>query len=581
VFFVTQPQAGRTTDIDEKKSFILAELFETERNVVRVLHLICHSYHAAVKQVISAEDCRLLFDTAQQLYPVHCGLLEGLERAQEMKHDSSRAVAEVTQHFLSQHSGFLHYGQYAVQLPFAIDKAKVLQTRGETAKAMMTVQQSSAASEKKFPLSDLLNVPIQRVLKYPLLMKELFKCAQKQTAQTEMSSLHTVIDQLEDLAHYINSTKGDAEDMKQIEEVEQSFSEPLATPLLQCGRYRLDGELKVKAPGENGSSKKWVFLFDKVMLVCRKPRAVFDQRYAVKQVYQVAHLRVEPMMPQPRTKGQFGLHIYNGGNLDIDIFTKTEEMKTRWMEAINHAKEVIAPRESNRGNHNFELTTFEEACVCDVCGKLLCGCYFQGYYCQGCRKSAHYSCLGSVRACNSMHPPALPPSRHAPLAPRLSLQGTDHPPLSPRNAVPRRGTSLHEPDMHAGAMGHGTVFVAKQRYDAIGHRQSRILTFDRGEELEVVNPVQGSEWWEATSLRTGKQGEVPSSYLSRKQEELHPEQMREEERIKTFTWFIGKMSRIEAEQCLHRMKDGVFLIRESDARQGEYAIALRYPLLLS
>ena len=40
--------------------------------------------------------------------------------------------------------------------------------------------------------------------------------------------------------------------------------------------------------------------------------------------------------------------------------------------------------------------------------------------------------------------------------------------------------------------------------------------------------------------------------------------------------FIGKMSRIEAEQCLHHMKDGVFLIRESDARQGEYAIALRY-----
>lgn len=44
--------------------------------------------------------------------------------------------------------------------------------------------------------------------------------------------------------------------MKQIEEVEQSFSEPLDTPLLQCGRYRLDGELKVKALGDNGSSKK-------------------------------------------------------------------------------------------------------------------------------------------------------------------------------------------------------------------------------------------------------------------------------------------------------------------------------------
>ena len=46
--------------------------------------------------------------------------------------------------------------------------------------------------------------------------------------------------------------------MKQIEEVEQSFSEPLTTPLLQCGRYRLDGELKVRGPLDNSSSKKLV-----------------------------------------------------------------------------------------------------------------------------------------------------------------------------------------------------------------------------------------------------------------------------------------------------------------------------------
>ena len=46
---------------------------------------------------------------------------------------------------------------------------------------------------------------------------------------------------------------------------------------------------------------RWVFLFDKVMLVCRKPRAVFDQKYVVKQVYQVAQLRVEAISPQSRT----------------------------------------------------------------------------------------------------------------------------------------------------------------------------------------------------------------------------------------------------------------------------------------
>ena len=53
-----------------------------------------------------------------------------------------------------------------------------------------------------------------------------------------------------------------------------------------------------------------------------------------------------------------------------------------------------------------------------------------------------------------------------------------------------------------------------------------MLAFDKGDELEILNPVMGSEWWEATSLRTGKQGEVPSSYLIRKLDEQLPDQMR-------------------------------------------------------
>ena len=59
------PQPVKTSDADEKKSYVLAELYETEKNVVRVLNLICYSYFSAIRQHISSEDCRLLFDTAQ------------------------------------------------------------------------------------------------------------------------------------------------------------------------------------------------------------------------------------------------------------------------------------------------------------------------------------------------------------------------------------------------------------------------------------------------------------------------------------------------------------------------------------
>lgn len=50
------------------------------------------------------------------------------------------------------------------------------------------------------------------------------------------------------------------------------------------------------------------------------------------------------------------------------------------------------------------------------------------------------------------------------------------------------------------ASGAGHIFVAKERYDAIGARSNRVLSFERGEELEVFNPVAAAEWWEVRSL---------------------------------------------------------------------------------
>ena len=44
--------------------------------------------------------------------------------------------------------------------------------------------------------------------------------------------------------------------------------------------------------------------------------------------------------------------------------------------------------------------------------------------------------------------------------------------------------------------GVGQVFVAKQKYDAIGTRSNHVLSFEKGEELEVLAPTPGAEWVE-------------------------------------------------------------------------------------
>ena len=118
------------------------------------------------------------------LQPVHQTLLEGFEKCVESKSGNT----DITKYFLDSQQGLLMYGLYAARLPMAVEKvrypflavslgasdgvsllqAKQLQARGDTSRLLHVCQQRS---QQRFPLSDLLSVPIQRFLKYPLLIK--------------------------------------------------------------------------------------------------------------------------------------------------------------------------------------------------------------------------------------------------------------------------------------------------------------------------------------------------------------------------------------------------------------------------
>ena len=65
---------------------------------------------------------------------------------------------------------------------------------------------------------------------------------------------------IKDIARYINSSRGDYENMKQIEEVEQSLVDYRGVPLLQCGRYIFDGELRIRPSDQSAAKLKLVFI---------------------------------------------------------------------------------------------------------------------------------------------------------------------------------------------------------------------------------------------------------------------------------------------------------------------------------
>ena len=152
------------------------------------------------------------------LYPVHCALLEGFKKCVEF------SKTDIAKCFLDAERDLLNYVKYAARLPMAVEKvrhtnfslglnnnfvqAKELATRSDTCQLIQDCQERT---HQRFPLSDLLSVPIQRFLKYPLLTKvhskmtiglvcmvflspkELLKCAKKAAVpnQADIKSLET------------------------------------------------------------------------------------------------------------------------------------------------------------------------------------------------------------------------------------------------------------------------------------------------------------------------------------------------------------------------------------------------------
>ena len=122
-------------------------------------------------------------------------------------------------------------------MPDAILKVKELIEIPKINKLMEICQESS---KQKFPLKDLLTMPIQRVLKYPLLLKELIK----HSPEDESKRLEKTLVSMEDIAKHINCSKHDYEKLKFVSELYESVDN-LPQIKMNVGQLLIDGEMKV------------------------------------------------------------------------------------------------------------------------------------------------------------------------------------------------------------------------------------------------------------------------------------------------------------------------------------------------
>ncbi|OTF77067.1 hypothetical protein BLA29_012547, partial [Euroglyphus maynei] len=146
------------------------------------------------------------------------------------------------------------------------------------------------ANQGRFKLRDLLSLPMQRILKYHLLLGELIRNTSDQ--HEDFEGLRHAYDMMLDIGAYINEMKRDTETLEIINDVQRSIidlSMPDDYELKDYGRLIKDGEVRMRGPstqdGDNGMinvhhgvgncsygsrinntrlKNRYIFVFDKV-----------------------------------------------------------------------------------------------------------------------------------------------------------------------------------------------------------------------------------------------------------------------------------------------------------------------------
>ncbi|XP_012275456.1 protein vav [Orussus abietinus] len=389
----------------EKRDYVVQELVETERNYSEVLNSMLKHFARPLSALLRPEDSAKIFFGIKELSEIHVGFHSQLRKAR-----NGAALAQV---FLDWREKFLIYGDYCANLTAAQSTLQDLCARNEAINQEV-IRCQQEANNGKFKLRDILSVPMQRVLKYHLLLDKLVEETPRDWVD-DRRQLGRAREVMVDVAQYINEVKRDSDTLDIIRDIQASIVDwnvrECEPRLKDFGRLLMDGELKVKAHGDQRVKARYAFVFEQAVLVCKAGKG--DQ-YCYRETLRLDDYRLEDHTGR-RTLGRDSrwsyqwLLVHKQAYTAYTLYARTEEQKQTWIKALQDAMDNVNPAACRNTNHKFRLTTFDTARSCQRCGKFLKGRIFQGYRCDVCRLAVHKQCISYSGRCTPIPPPPPPP----------------------------------------------------------------------------------------------------------------------------------------------------------------------------
>ncbi|KAH0512967.1 Pleckstrin homology domain-containing family G member 2, partial [Microtus ochrogaster] len=244
---------------------VAKEIVETERAYVRDLRSIVEDYLGPLMDGralgLSMEQLGTLFANIEDIYEFSSELLEDLE--------SSNSAGGIAECFVQRSEDFDIYTLYCMNYPSSL---ALLRELSLSPPATLWLQERQAQLRHSLPLQSFLLKPVQRILKYHLLLQELGKhwAEGPDTGGREM--VEEAIVSMTAVAWYINDMKRKQEHAARLQEVQRRLGGWTGPELSAFGELVLEGTFRGGGGGgpRLRGGERLLFLFSRMLLVAKR-----------------------------------------------------------------------------------------------------------------------------------------------------------------------------------------------------------------------------------------------------------------------------------------------------------------------
>ncbi|XP_077320980.1 pleckstrin homology domain-containing family G member 3 isoform X8 [Lithobates pipiens] len=316
------PFGTKVSGISNKLTYVervVLEIIETERMYVQDLRSIVEDYLGGIidKQELpmNPDQVSALFGNIEDIYELNSELLQDLDSCR----DDPVAVATC---FVEKSQDFDIYTQYCNNYPNSVATLTECMRNKVLSKFFREKQE---LLKQPLPLGAYLLKPVQRILKYHLLLQEIAKHFDVNKEGYEV--VEEAIETMTGVAWYINDMKRKHEHAVRQQEIQSLLLNWKGMDLTMYGELVLEGTFRV----QRARSERTFFLFYKALLITKKRGDHF--------VYKT-HIPCASLMLIESTRDSlcFTLTHYKNSKQQHNVQAKTVEEKRIW---THHIKKLI------------------------------------------------------------------------------------------------------------------------------------------------------------------------------------------------------------------------------------------------